>query len=140
MFDRVLNRLVDYLGCFVKVPRGIQGNVWYMPCWLKNSLQTWKFTHSEIIHGSKTLKLTKGWQRLKKNDQPFNLMFLVFLSFSSFQCPRQQVSQTEVARASFCTHQTSGMCAGVCAWNGMHQMEKSLYTINLVAIVEDNAF
>ena len=45
--------------------------------------------YSEVKQGSATTKLTKGWQRWKKNDQLFNLLFLVFLSFSWFQCPRQ---------------------------------------------------
>ena len=31
--------------------------------------------------------------------------------------------------AIFYTHQTSGMCAGVCACNCMHQMEKTAYDV-----------
>ena len=47
------------------------------------------FRYSEVIHESSTFKLTKGEQRLKKNDHLLNLMFLFFLSFSLFQCSRQ---------------------------------------------------
>ena len=50
-------------------------------------------------------------------------MFLIFLSFSSLQCPRQKVLQTEKGRAIFYTHQTIGSCAGVYVWNSTHQIE-----------------
>ena len=43
--------------------------------------------YSEVIHGNTTFKQTKGYHRLKKNGQLFNLMFLIFLSFSS---PREK--------------------------------------------------
>ena len=35
------------------------------------------------------------------------------------------MSLAEVARAIFYMHQTSGACAGVCAFNRTHQMEKT---------------
>ena len=38
--------------------------------------------------------------------------------------PNQNVSQLDLVRAIFYTHQTSGPCAGVCTGNCMHQMEK----------------
>ena len=43
------------------------------------------FRYSEVIHGTTTFNLTEGRQRLKKNYQLFNLMFLIFLSFSLSQ-------------------------------------------------------
>ena len=49
-------------------------------------------------------------------------MFLFFFSFSLFQCHRQL---EEVIHAIFYSHQTSGTCAGMCACNGIHQMEKT---------------
>ena len=51
-------------------------------------------------------------------------MFLIFLLFSSLQCPRQ-VLQTEVGRTTFYMHQTSGVCTGVCACYRTHEMEKT---------------
>ena len=51
-------------------------------------------------------------------------MFLFFLSFSLFECPRQLVSK--VARAIVYTHQNSNACAGVCAYDRTHQMEKAV--------------
>ena len=35
--------------------------------------------YSEVTQGSTTFKLTKGQQKFKKNDQPFNLIFFIFL-------------------------------------------------------------
>ena len=55
---------------------------------------------------------------------------LIFLLFSSFQCHRQLVSKTELVRAIFCTHQTSGACADVCACDGTHQTEFELDKIH----------
>ena len=45
------------------------------------SLHTKNFPSSEVIHGITTFKLIKNWQRLKKNDQLLNLMFLFFQFF-----------------------------------------------------------
>ena len=47
------------------------------------------------------------------------------------------MSETKVARAIFDTHQTSAACAGVCACDRTHQMEK---TACAVAIVHRNHF
>ena len=37
--------------------------------------------YSEAIHGSAVFRLTKDYQRLKQNDDLFNLILLFFLSF-----------------------------------------------------------
>ena len=66
----------------------------------------------------------KSLQRLKKFD-------VFAFSFSLFQCPRQHVSQTEAALAIFYTYQTSGTCAGVCACDRTHHMEKPVITITM---------
>ena len=34
IYDRVLNKSLDYLSCFAIVPRGIHENIWYTPNWL----------------------------------------------------------------------------------------------------------
>ena len=57
MFDRVLNMPLDYRGCTAVVLRGVHKKV--------NICQTAKlitvFTpNSDVVHGSTTLKLTKG--------------------------------------------------------------------------------
>ena len=35
----------------------------------------------KVVHGSATFKLAKGYQRLKKNDQLLNLIFLIYFFF-----------------------------------------------------------
>ena len=60
-----------YRSCFALALRGIHGKV--------DICQTDYNT---------TLKPMKGCQRLNENDQLLSLMFLFFLSFCLFQCPR----------------------------------------------------
>ena len=72
MFDRVLNVPLDYLSYFAVALIGINRGV----------------DVNKTGYGT-TFKLTKGYQRLKKNDQQLSLMFLLFVSFSLFQCARQ---------------------------------------------------
>ena len=66
-------------------------------------------------------------ERLKNNDQLLHLIFLFFLSFFSFQCPRK--CHKQVVRAIFYTDQTSGACDGVCACDRTYQMEKTAVAI-----------
>ena len=49
----------------------------------------------------------------------FDLSFIFIIAMS------RQVLQTEVGRATFYMHQTSGVCTGVCACYRTHQMEKT---------------
>ena len=52
-------------------------------------------------------------------------MILFFLLFSSFECPRTNVSQAEMAHAIFYIHQTGGACAGMCTCNNTHHIERT---------------
>ena len=127
MFERVVNFSLDYSGCFVIVLREINLNVWYMPYWLKYSLQTPQFwSHPWKYNIQANERLTK----VKEKWSTIQFDVLIFLLFSSFQCHRQVVSKTELVRAIFCTHQTSGACADVCACDSTHQMESELDKIN----------
>ena len=80
MLDRVLNMPQDYLSCFVVVLRGIHRKVDICQTYYSIHSKLRIFPCSEVIHGSTTFKPTKGSQRLKKNEQLLNLMFL-FLQF-----------------------------------------------------------
>ena len=62
--------------------------------------------YSEVKYGSTTFELTEGWQRLKKNDQLFNLI-VVFFHFLYSNVPNNKC-QTEVA------HAIAGLCAYSC--------------------------
>ena len=66
-------------------------------------------------------------ERLAKvKEKRSTIQFDIFaLAFSSFQCLRQYLLQTEVARAIFYTHQTSGACTGVCSCDRTHLMDKT---------------
>ena len=77
MFDKVLNMPLDYLSCFAIVPREIHRNVDICQTDYSIHSKLEFFLYSEVINGSTTFTLMKG-QRLKKNDQLFNLMFLFF--------------------------------------------------------------
>ena len=78
IFDRVLNMPLYYLSCFAMVLRMIHRKVDI--CQIDHSIHSELriFSYSDITHGSKTFKLTKGQQRLKRNNQLLNLMFLFF--------------------------------------------------------------
>ena len=60
MFDRVLDMPLDHLNCFSMVLRGIHGKVDI--CQTDYSIHSKQriFPYSNVIHGSATLKLTKG--------------------------------------------------------------------------------
>ena len=79
---------LDYLSCFSVVLRGVHWKVdicqtdYYS---IHSKLRI--FPYSEVMHGSSTFKLTKGQQRLKKNDQLLNWMFLFFFRFLCFNVP-----------------------------------------------------
>ena len=79
---------LDCSSCIAVVLRGVHGKVhiYQIDYSIHSKLKI--FPYSKAIHGTLTFKLTKGLQRLKKNDQILNLMFLFlfFLSFSLFQC------------------------------------------------------
>ena len=128
MFDRVLNMPLDYLSYFAMVLKRIHGKVDISQT--DYSIHSKLiFPYSEIIHGSTTLKLMKGQQqRLKNNHQPLNLMFLFFLSFSSFQsnvpenkCHKQKWHMLFFTRIKLVAH----VLACVCTCNCTHQMEKT---------------
>ena len=112
---------LDYLSCFAVVLKGIQGKVDICQTDYCNHSKLRIFPYSEgkyIIQANERLTKVK-----EKKFELLNLMFLFFLSFSSFQ-----MSQTIVVinkSAIFYTYQTSGACAGVCACNLTHQMEKT---------------
>ena len=80
---------LDYLSRFAVVSREMHRKVdiCHTDYSLHSKLRI--FSYSEVIHASTTFKLTKGYEKLKKNDQILNLMFLFFLSFSLLLCPRQ---------------------------------------------------
>ena len=59
---------------------------------------------------------------LKKNHKLLNLMIL-FFHFLWPNVPDSVINK--VARAIFYMHQTSDVCAGLCACNCMHQMVKT---------------
>ena len=81
MMDMVLNMPLDYLSCFAVVLRGIHGK--FETCQTDYSIHSKLiiFPYSEVIHGSTTFKPTKGQQRLKKNDQLFDIFVLSFIFF-----------------------------------------------------------
>ena len=76
---------------------------------------TWKYN----IQANKTLP------KFKAKWQLFNLMFLTFLSFLHYNVLDNCVIN-RVKCPIFYTHQTSGACAGVCACDHTHQMEKTV--------------
>ena len=78
---------LDYLSCFADVLRGIHRGIYICKVIIVFCPNLEFSPYSEVIHGGATFKLMKDQQRLKQNDQQFKLMFLFFLSFSSFQCP-----------------------------------------------------
>ena len=80
MFDRVLNMPLDYLSCFAMILRGIHRKVDICQTDYSIVSKLRIFPYSKVIHGSATFKLTKGLERLKKNNQLLNLIFLFFLS------------------------------------------------------------
>ena len=92
---------LDYLSCFAVVLRGIHVKVDIRQIFYSIHSKLRIFPYSEVTNRSTTFMLMKGQQRLKNTDQLLNLMFLFFLSFSSLQCPRKEVSQTDVERAIF---------------------------------------
>ena len=89
MFGRVLNMLLNCLSCFAMVLRGIHRkfDIWQTDYGINSKLRI--FFYSEVIHESTVLKLRKSQQRFRNNEQLFNLIFFIFLSFFTFQCPRQ---------------------------------------------------
>ena len=89
MFDRALNKPLEYLSCFAVVLRGIHRKVDICQTNYSILSKLRICPYSEVIHGSTTFKLTKSLKRLNKTDQLLNLMFLFTISFPSFQCPGQ---------------------------------------------------
>ena len=85
MFDMVLNISLDYLGCFAVVPLPYQGDT--RDCLIYAKLiiiftPNLEFSpYPEVIHGSTTFKLTKGWQWLRKNDNYSTWCFWSFFHF-----------------------------------------------------------
>ena len=79
---------LNYLSSFTVVLRWIHGKVDI--CQTDYSIHSKLniFPYSEVIHAGTTFRLTKGLQKLKKNDQLLNLLFLFFLSF--FSAPMSQ--------------------------------------------------
>ena len=45
------------------------------------------------------------------------------------------INRIGTARAIFYTHQTSGACAGLCAGNRMHQMEKTANDVKTYKVI-----
>ena len=80
--------------------------------------------YPEAIHGYTTFKLKKCWQRLKENDHLFNSLFS-FFHFLHSNIPDNKCHKQKWRMLFFYTHQTSGTCAGVCACNRTHQMNKT---------------
>ena len=80
------------------------------------------FPDSGVIHGCTTFKLMKGYQRLKKKDQLFNLKFLIFLFLQS------NVSDNKCYKQKWCmlffTTIKQVVSVVVCVCNCTHQMEK----------------
>ena len=60
MIHRVLKMLVDYLGCFVSFKRGTQENLIYTLLITVFTPNLEFYPYFEVIHGSKTFKLTEG--------------------------------------------------------------------------------
>ena len=58
----------DYLRWLAVVLKGIHGDVDMYQTDFKIHSKLRIFPYSEAIHGSTTFRLTKGWQKLKKND------------------------------------------------------------------------
>ena len=81
------------------------------------------FPYSEVIHTSKTFKLMKGQQRLKKNNQLLNLIFLFFnfllFDVSDSMCHKQKWCML------FSTRIKLVACVLACVCDRMLQMENT---------------
>ena len=84
MFDSVLNIYLDYLSCFAVVIRVIHRKVDICQTYYSNHSKLRIFPYSEVIHEitvGTTFKLAEGQEKLKKNDQLLNLMFVLYVIF-----------------------------------------------------------
>ena len=79
--------------------------------------------YSEVIHGSTSFKLTKGLQWLKKNDQPFNLIFLLFCFLHSNAPDNNVINRS--GSCYFYMHQNSSTCADLRMCDCMHHIDKT---------------
>ena len=105
---------LDHLNCFAVVLRGIHGKIDI--CQTDYSIHSKQriFAYSNVIHGSTTFKLTKGYQ--ENANQLLNLMFLFFLLFSSFQCTRQKFHKQKWYMLFFtCIKLVARMLVSACA-------------------------
>ena len=107
------------LSCFAVVPWGICGNVWYIQTdysiHSKLRIFAWFWSHSwkyNIQANESLTKVKEKWSTIQVD--------LFYLSFIFFIPMFQTIS-------------VSGKCAGVCACDRTHQMEKTVYgvTVNL---------
>ena len=78
--------------------------------------------YPEAIHGSTTFKLRKGWWKMINNS------VWCFWSFVFFSTMSQTINVINISGgegAIFYMHQNCDACAGVCACNRTHKMEKT---------------
>ena len=67
MFDMALNMPLDYLSCFARVIRGILRDcLIYAKLIFSIHFKLRTFPHSEIVHGSTTLKQAKRLKKVKE--------------------------------------------------------------------------
>ena len=88
MFDMVLNLLLDFLSCFAVVLREILETAWYMPNWsycIHSKLRIFPLLRSH--RWKYNIQANKRLTNVKEKWWLFHLMFFIFLSFPSLQCP-----------------------------------------------------
>ena len=106
---------------------------WYMLNWLYYQLHLfWSHTWQYNIQANK--RLTKVKEKL--STIKFDIFFLSFIFFVSMS---QTISVIKVEHAIFYMYQTSGMCAGMCACNCMHQTGFKLVKPNRFAKISERS-
>ena len=123
MLLRALNMPLGYLSWFAMVQREIHGRLRYakliMVFTLKNNhpffkSHAWKCN----VQANKGLTKVNGkWSTIEFDVFAFSLIFFVSVSHKGVI--------NKCCMFYFYTHQTGGACAGVCAWDCTHQMEKT---------------
>ena len=77
---------------------------------------TWKYSTQD----------SESLTKVKENDQLFNLMFLMFLSFKPFNVQTIR-NKNSCGAGYFCMHQTSDESVGVCTCDCIHEMKFLCY-------------